>query len=48
MVSSGPDRHPGHCSIAVRARLWRWEEWLAGATRHWHESAGQGIPLHVR
>ena len=44
MVSNTPGRHSSHCCIAVRARLRRWDEWLAGATRHWHESFGDRYP----
>ena len=44
VVSGTCSRHPGHCRIAVRARLRRWDEWLLGAPRHWHESAGEGYP----
>ena len=45
MVPGTSGHHPGHCRIAVRARLWRWDEWLLGAPRHWLESAGEGYPL---
>ena len=44
VVSGTPGRHPGHCCIAVPARLLRWDEWLVGARRHWNESAGEGYP----
>ena len=44
MVSGTLGRHPGHCRIAVRARLRRWDEWFLGVPRHWHESAGKGYP----
>ena len=44
MVSGTSGHHPGNCRIAVRARLRRWDEWLLGAPRPWHESAGEGYP----
>ena len=44
MVSGTPGRHPGHCRIAVRARLRPWDEWLVGALCHWHESPREGYP----
>ena len=44
MVLGSPSRHPGHCCIAVHAGLQGGDEWLAGATRHWHESVGDGYP----
>ena len=44
MVSGTSGHHPGHCRIAVRAWLRRWDELLLGAPRHWHRSAGEGYP----
>ena len=44
MVLGTSGRHPCHCRIAVHARLRRWDEWLLGALRHWHDSAGEGYP----
>ena len=44
-VVSGTSGHPpGHCHIAVRAWPRRWDEWLLGAPRHWHEAAVEGYP----
>ena len=44
MVSGTPGCHSCHWCIAVCARLRQCDRWLAAATRHWHESVGEGYP----
>ena len=44
MVSGTSGHHPCHCRIALRARPRRWDEWLLGALRHWHEAAREEYP----
>ena len=43
MVPRTSVHHPGHCRIAVRAQLRRWDVRLSGAPCQWSEVDVRGI-----